>query len=159
MVDLTWNDADKFCDWLSEKEQKTYGLPTEAQWEYACRAGTKTAYSFGDDSKMLGDFAWYRGNSDSHTHPVGGKKPNPWGLYDMQGNVRQWCVDSYAPEFYQHSTNKDPQCSLPGSLASHVLRGGSWNDDPDPCRAAFRSASARGFDNGNCGLRVCIRPE
>ena len=92
VVCVSWNDAVKFCDWLRKKENKTYGLPTEAEWEYACRAGTTTAYFFGDDPKMLGDYAWYYDNSEHNTHPVGGKRPNPWGLYDMHGNVWQWCA-------------------------------------------------------------------
>ncbi len=93
VVMVSWNDAVKFCEWLSKKEKKTYTLPTEAEWEYACRAGTTTAYSFGDERKDFGDYAWDDDNSEGHTHPVGGKKPNPWGPYDMHGNVEQWCSD------------------------------------------------------------------
>ena len=97
VVEVTWNDAVRFCPWLSRKEGKTYELPTEAEWEYACRAGTKTAYSFGDDLMRLDDYAWYDGNSGGHTHPVGQKKPNSWGLYDMAGNVWQWCARRIRP--------------------------------------------------------------
>ena len=93
MVEATWNDAVKFCEWLSKKEGKPCELPTEAEWEYACRAGTTTAFSFGDDPKDLGDHAWYREQFREPHHPVGRKKPNPWGLYDMHGNVWQWCAD------------------------------------------------------------------
>lgn len=95
VVEVSWNDGMKLCEWLSTKEMKTYQLLTEAQWECACRAGTQTAYSFGDDPKDLSDYAWYFGNSESHTHPAGGKRPNSWGLYDMQGNVYGWCQDYY----------------------------------------------------------------
>ena len=107
VVYVTWNDAMKFCDWLSDKK-KIYTLPTEAEWEYACRAGTTTVYSFGDDPTTLGDYAWYLDNSGSRTHPVGGKNPNPWGLHDMNGNVFQWCADYYDEKYYQNSPDKDP---------------------------------------------------
>ena len=96
MVEGHWNDAVRFCEWLSKKEGWPYELPTEAEWEYACRAGTTTAYSFGDDAKALGEYAWYNGNSGNHTHPVGEKKPNPWGLYDMAGNVWHGAHDTTA---------------------------------------------------------------
>ncbi|NQV34273.1 MAG: formylglycine-generating enzyme family protein, partial [Phycisphaeraceae bacterium] len=89
---ITWDEAAEFCQRLSQKEQKRYRLPTEAEWEYACRAGTKTAYYTGRDRAALDIAGWYRGNSVNQSHPVGRKKPNPWGLYDMHGNVSEWCV-------------------------------------------------------------------
>ena len=92
---VRWSEAVEFCRKLSEKEGVEYRLPTEAEWEYACRAGTSTAYSFGNDESQLGKYAWYRDNSIS-THPVGELKPNTWGLYDMHGNVWEWCQDLYA---------------------------------------------------------------
>ena len=95
MVDVSWNDAAKFCEWLSKKGKERFELPTEAQWEYACRAGTQTDYYFGDDPGPLDDYAWYQNNAMRHSHPVGGKRPNPWGLYDMSGNAWQWCQDYY----------------------------------------------------------------
>ena len=106
MVDVSWDDASAFCKWLSKKTGKTVVLPTEAQWEYACRAGSKTRFSFGDKDSDLGDYAWYSDNSGGMTHPVGQKKPNAWGLYDMHGNAWQWCSDSYGP--YAAADKTDP---------------------------------------------------
>ena len=156
VVCVSWNDAVKFCDWLSKKEKKTYGLPTEAEWEYACRAGTTTAYFFGDDPKMLGDYAWYYDNSEHNTHPVGGKRPNPWGLYDMHGNVWQWCADYYDPRYYRNSPDKDPQKLL--GTDARVFRGGSWSHYAGFCRAAFRNRDAPGL-RYDLGFRVCVRPD
>ena len=135
----------EFCRWLSLKTGKAYRLPTEAEWEYACRADTTTAYSFGDDPRDLGDHAWYDANSDDTTHPVGRKKPNPWGLYDLHGNVAEWCVDRYDQEAYR----RYPPDRLalapvlrPGpERYSHVVRGGSWVDGPAACRSAARRGS------------------
>jgi formylglycine-generating enzyme required for sulfatase activity len=153
VVCVSWNDAERFCEWLSRKEKKTYGLPTEAQWEYACRAGTTTAYSF-DDPKDLGDYAWYGRKSGMRTHPVGGKKPNPWGLYDMHGNVWEWCKDYYDPKYYRTSPNKDPQNLLEES--ARVLRGGSWLHFPPYCYSAFRNGLAPGSRFDFCGCRVAL---
>jgi formylglycine-generating enzyme required for sulfatase activity len=119
---VTWNDAVEFCRKLSEKTRKAVRLPTEAEWEYACRAGTKTRFSFGDSDSMLGDYAWCGSNSGGKTNPVGRKKPNPWGLYDMHGNVWEWCADWYGS--YSSGASTDPQG--PGSGGQRVLRGGSW---------------------------------
>jgi formylglycine-generating enzyme required for sulfatase activity/serine/threonine protein kinase len=125
---LSWNDAVAYCKTLSEKEGKTYRLPTEAEWEYACRAGTMTEWSFGDDEKVLGDYAWYVENAyhidEKHAHQVAQKTPNAFGLYDMHGNVWEWCTDYYEKDYYNQSPEKDPKCAATGS--SRVLRGGSW---------------------------------
>jgi formylglycine-generating enzyme required for sulfatase activity len=139
--------AMEYCRWLSAKTGKTYRLPTEAEWEYACRAGTTTAYSFGDDPKDLDEYAWYAKNSEEMTHPVGQKKPNPWGLYDMHGNVAEWCLDHYQKDYY--STFPQDRLSLwpvkPPTAArfSHVARGGSWADEAPKLRSAARRGSTK----------------
>jgi len=108
VVCVSWNDANAFCEWLSKKENKSYSLPTEAQWEYACRGGSQTKFYFGDDHSKLGEYAWYVRNSNMMTHPVGLKKCNNWGLYDMSGHVWQWTADRYAADFYQNSPRDNP---------------------------------------------------
>lgn len=141
---MTHLAAQVYCQWLSAKTGHYYRLPTEAEWEYACRAGTTTAYSFGDDLEKLGDYAWYYDNSDDKYHKVGQKKPNPWGLYDMHGNVAEWCIDQYDPGFYALSARNVPAIN-PLSVATkeypHVVRGGSWFDDADKLRSAAREKS------------------
>ena len=141
VVCVSWNDAKAFCNWLSRKEKRKYQLPTEAQWEYACRAGTTTAYSFGDDPKDLGDYAWYSDNAGWRIHPVGEKKPNPWGLYDMHGNVWQWCQADYGP--YPSKDVIDPINTIKGSIDARVSRGGSWDGNAGWCRAAARPGAHR----------------
>jgi formylglycine-generating enzyme required for sulfatase activity len=142
---ITHHAAMEYCRWLSAATGKAYRLPTEAEWEYACRAGTKTAYSFGDDPKKLGDYAWYGENSDDKTHLVGKKKPNPWGLYDMHGNVAEWCLDHYRKDYYSTFKLDSPALApvlLPGAdRFSHVARGGAWTDDAPLLRSAARRGS------------------
>ena len=129
-VYVSWNDAVEFCRKLSQQEGRTYRLPTEAEWEYACRAGTTTRFSFGDSYSSLGDYAWYRSNTYSvgqaYAHPVRQKKPNPWGLYDMHGNVSEWCSDHYGEEYYSNSPSVDPNGPRSGTRRS--LRGGYWGE-------------------------------
>jgi len=134
-----------YCKWLSAKTGRFYRLPTEAEWEYACRAGTVTAYSYGDDPDELEDYGWFFDNGDDRYHKVGELKPNPWGLYDMHGNVSEWVLDRYDEDRYSelaggtlpvvgpllHPTTRHP-C---------VARGGSWDDDPERLRCAARRAS------------------
>ena len=145
---MTQLAARVYCQWLSAKTGHYYRLPTEAEWEYACRAGTTTAYSFGDDPVDIDDYAWYYDNSgdiDEKYRPVGQKKPNPWGLYDMHGNVSEWCLDQYADDYYA-SFKPDEESLFPINIAvdlyPRVARGGSWDDDPDMLRSAARIASS-----------------
>ena len=140
---MTQLAARTFCDWLSAKTGRYYRLPTEAEWEYACRAGTTTAFSIGDDPEKLGDVAWFFDNSSEKYHPVGKKKPNPWGLHDMHGNVAEWVLDQHSTDFYKLSAGQvavNPSLS-PKTEWGRVVRGGSWQDDPELLRSAARSKS------------------
>lgn len=135
---VSWYEAVEFCDRMSVKTGRTYRLPSEAEWEYACRAGTTTRYYFGDDETRLDDYAWYRNNSGSQTHPVGGKKPNAWGLYDMHGNVWEWCQDGWHGNY--QGAPQDGWTWLSGENdSSKIVRGGSWFIDPRHCRSACRN--------------------
>jgi formylglycine-generating enzyme required for sulfatase activity len=143
VIGITHYSALKYCEWLSAKTGKKYRLPTEAEWEYAARAGTKTAYSFGDDAAQLGEYAWYRANSDEQPHLGGQKKPNAWGLYDMHGNVAEWTADAYDAAFYATpgASSAAPFNNGGEALYPHVVRGGSWDDDPPRLRSAARRTS------------------
>ncbi|HMS15420.1 MAG TPA: formylglycine-generating enzyme family protein, partial [Planctomycetota bacterium] len=124
---MTQHSAKTYCKWLSEKTGVTYRLPTEAEWEYACRAGTKTAYSFGDDPGLLSDYAWFRGNAKGRYKKVGTRKPNPWGLYDMHGNVAEWCLDAHSEEGYGERAADLLNPWTPNTEPyPHVVRGGSY---------------------------------
>lgn len=138
-VHTVWDEAVEFCRKLSEQETRVYRLPTEAEWEYACRGGTTTAFSFGADDAELGNYAWYNRNAwdvgEKFPHRVAQKQPNPFGLYDMHGNVREWCSDWYAR--YPSGSLTDP--SGPKAGTSRVLRGGTWRSEPRLVRCASRS--------------------
>ncbi len=152
---VSWNEAVEFCKKASLKTGKTMRLPTEAEWEYACRAGGSARFYFGEDDSKLGDYAWYKNNSNFTTHPVGQKKPNNWGLYDLTGNVFQWCSDWYGGLYYSATSNNvDPQGSASG--AYRVLRGGGWNNDAGSCRSAYRDWSAPGAFISSIGFRVVV---
>ncbi|HKB37020.1 MAG TPA: formylglycine-generating enzyme family protein [Gemmataceae bacterium] len=142
---MTHHAAMEYCRWLSKKTGKAYRLPTEAEWEWACRAGTTTAYSFGDDPSKLGDYAWFSGNSDDLPHKVGEKKPNPWGLHDMHGNIAEWCLDHYQKDSYAtfpiDKLTLQPVLLPTEKRFSHVARGGAWNDPAAECRSAARRGS------------------
>jgi formylglycine-generating enzyme required for sulfatase activity len=147
-VAMTQHAANKYCQWLSAKTGHFYRLPTEAEWEYACRAGTTNAYSYGDDPQKLQDYAWLWYNSNDKYQRVGRKKPNPWGLYDMHGNVAEWCLDQYDPDFY--GRQKDELSLNPWNKATqpypHVVRGGSWDGDPEQLRSANREKSDKSWN-------------
>jgi len=136
---MTQHAARTYCQWLSAKTGRYYRLPTEAEWEYACRAGTTTAYSFGNEPDQLEDHAWFFDNSDDNYQRVGQKKPNPWGLHDMHGNVSEWVLDQYTP--YDSIDESVNPLVVPKTLYPRVVRGGGWDDDPEMLRSAARKVS------------------
>jgi formylglycine-generating enzyme required for sulfatase activity len=136
----SWDGAVKFCKMISKQTGRTYRLPTEAEWEYACRAGATGLYCFGDDGRTLEQYAWYQGNYDGKSHPVGQKKPNQFGLYDMHGNVWEWCQDWYDANYYTQSPETDPQGPVKG-VGMKVIRGGSSSYSSVHCRSASRGCS------------------
>jgi formylglycine-generating enzyme required for sulfatase activity len=143
---LTQLAAKSYCVWLTERTGQYYRLPTEAEWEYACRAGTTTAYSFGDDPALLDEYAWHFGNADNKYQKVGQKKPNPWGLYDIHGNVAEWTLDRYDPDFYATfppgSVAVFPICTPQGDEYPRAYRGGGWEDEAPALRSAARVGSS-----------------
>jgi formylglycine-generating enzyme required for sulfatase activity len=152
---VSWEDCQAFIKKLNEKfadSGVSFSLPTEAQWEYACRAGTSSRFAFGDEAAQLGDYAWFEDNAGGKTHPVGEKKPNAWGLYDMYGNVWEWCADWYAEKYYAQSTTSDPLG--PASGSHRILRGGSWSDGPFYCCCAYRYCLPPWFRVYCYGFRV-----
>ncbi|RKY30134.1 MAG: formylglycine-generating enzyme family protein [Candidatus Omnitrophota bacterium] len=149
---VTWYEAKEFCRRLSEKEGRTYRLPTEAEWEYACRAGTTTEYYWGDS--IDGRYAWYNDNSARQIHPVGQKLPNAWGLYDMLGNVYEWCEDWYDRDYYSRSPRTDP--AGPSWGLFRVLRGGSWSTYADYIRGGSRLSNDPSERYFNVGFRVVV---
>ncbi len=141
---MTQRAASTYCEWLSAKTGKTFRLPTEAEWEWACRAGTTTRFSFGDDESKLAEYAWYDENSPDGYQKIGTRKPNPWGLYDMHGNVAEWVQDQYFADGYARFQGKEPLKSpvhVPTKLYPRIVRGGSWYDEAALLRCAARMAS------------------
>ncbi|MGC4073314.1 MAG: formylglycine-generating enzyme family protein [Nibricoccus sp.] len=151
---VSWNDAQRFLAALSKKTGRTCMLPTEAQWEYACRAGTRAPWSFGAQPGAAADFAWGAENAEGATHPVGLKKPNPWGLHDMHGNVWEWCADWYEKHTYSKTADVDPKGPVSGD--GRILRGGAWGDEPDGMRSAVRNCNGPDGANHGIGLRVLL---
>jgi formylglycine-generating enzyme required for sulfatase activity len=154
---VSWEDAVEFCKKLSDlpeekKAGRVYRLPTEAEWEYACRAGSKTAFDFGESAKSLNAYAWFLDNSEGQTHPVGEKKPNAWGLYDMHGNVWEW--SSYWYGEYPKGAVSDP--SGPSEGSNRVIRGGCWSCTAAFCRSAYRIRRAPSYFFNITGFRVAL---
>ncbi len=154
---VSWNDAVKFCDRLTKSTGKKYRLPTETEWEYACRAGTTTKYYFGDDVGDLDNYAWFNGNSESKTHPVGERAPNQFGLFDMHGNVREWCLDHWHSN-YENAPTDGSAWIEGGDSGLRVIRGGSWASDPGSCRSAYRDDFNPGIRLSYIGFRVVCVP-
>ena len=150
---VSWDDAVEFCKKLSQKTGKTARLPTEAQWEHACRAGSKTRFCCGDDDDEMSDYAWHFNNGKVGTHEVGQKKPNAFGLYDMHGNIWEWCGDWYANS-YANAKNVDP--TGPDSGSYRVLRGGSRSGYPDRSRSAVHVGRSPDLRNRDFGFRVAL---
>ena len=172
---VRWSDAVKYCNARSLKEglrpcydlqtwqcnfgADGYRLPTEAEWEYACRAGSKTMYFFGNDSSKLADYAWLDENSGGKPRQVGQKQPNPWGLYDMHGNVWEWCNDFYQVDYYQESPEENPRGPETGE--TKVVRGGAWKFSADSCRSGYRYNEDPGYSDVCFGYDIygfrCVR--
>jgi formylglycine-generating enzyme required for sulfatase activity len=178
---VRWRDAKQYCnersiaeglkpcynekttDWDCDYSADGYRLPTEAEWEFAARAGTQGDYEFGQADKLK-LFAWFGENANEQTHPVGQKKANRWGIYDLYGNVAEWCEDVYSPEYYKSSPSQDPVGPpSPGKDVQRVMRGGSWKSSADMCRVSFRQGQKTGdtdacFFTDYCGFRCVRRP-
>ena len=172
---VRWSDAVRYCNKRSEAEglepcydletwkcnfaATGYRLPTEAEWEYACRAGADTPYFFGRSPAKLGNYAWYKKNSGGHPHPVGQKKPNPWGLYDIVGNVWEWCNDFYQVDYYQNSPRENPRG--PDTGKEKVLRGGAWRFSAENCKSGYRYNENPGYADVCFGYDIygfrCVR--
>ncbi len=157
---VSWDDCQEFVKRLNAAaaggKGRLFRMPTEAEWEYAARAGSESAYCFGDDAGALGDYAWFGANSGMKTHPVGSKKPNAWGLYDMHGNVWEWCADGYGP--YPSASEVDPLRADSG--AGRLGRGGGWDDFAGDCRTAYRSyGRPPGFKASPLGFRPIMVEE
>ena len=156
MINVSWEDAQAYADWLNKKTGKEFRLPSEAEWEYACRAGTRTRFYTGDSDKDLDRAGWYRSNSGNKTHPVGEKAPNVWGLYDMHGNVWEWVEDDWQGSYSSYNgAPDDGRAWVENSRGSYrVLRGGSWFNAAQDCRSAMRYSFAPGYRDGGVGFRL-----
>ncbi|HOX37719.1 MAG TPA: formylglycine-generating enzyme family protein [Candidatus Brocadiia bacterium] len=172
---VRWSDAVRYCNersklegfepaydlktWTCRFEADGYRLPTEAEWEYAARAGSKTPFSFGESDAPLKMFAWFKDNAGGKPHPVAQRKPNPWGLYDMHGNLWEWCNDFYGVDYYAGSPKNDPRG--PENGEKKVLRGGCWNSNPDACRSAYRYNESPAYADACFGYDIygfrCVR--
>ncbi len=158
---VSWDQAAEFCKAMSDKTGLKVALPSEAQWEYACRAGSKSAFSFGDDDSRLKRYAWYAANTlianEAYPHTAGRKTPNRWGLFDMHGNAAEWCSDWYDAKFYEKAPAADPLNST--KTEQRVLRGGQFGEYPDSCRSAYRAKANPTTTRCGYGFRVVIQVE
>jgi formylglycine-generating enzyme required for sulfatase activity len=153
---VSWNDCQAFVARLNAAGQGTFRLPTEAEWEYACRAGSAGKFCFGDDDAGLGEFGWFSANSSGQTQPVGRKRPNAWGLHDMHGNVWEWCQDWW--DDYPQGDAVDPQGPPAGFMGARVFRGGCWRGGPDFAACAHRGGRGPDYRQGILGLRLAWSP-
>ncbi|MEX2170267.1 MAG: SUMF1/EgtB/PvdO family nonheme iron enzyme [Pirellulales bacterium] len=154
VMNVTWNDAVALCTWLTSHDRRgEYRMPTEAEWEYACRAGSTTDYSFGNEAGELVDHAWFAGNSEGRFQPVGLKSANPFGLHDMYGNRQEWCQDNYAVDFYELSPVRDPVCE--NGSSDRVMRGGTHTDLASFCTST-RRWNQDASNPGAAGIRVVL---
>ena len=149
---VSWDDAREFCQALGRRDGREYRLPTEAEWEYACRAGSAGAWCFGDETAVFGDYGCFGKNSGGRTSPVGQRKPNAWGIHDMHGNIWEWCQDWY--ETYASNPATDP--SGPGEGSYRVYRGGGWGDPAEFCRSAVRGFYVPAFRFDGLGFRLAM---
>jgi formylglycine-generating enzyme required for sulfatase activity len=153
VVNVSWNDAKAFCAWLGRRSGRQVRLPTEAEWEYSCRAGSKTRYHFGDEEGQLGEYAWYSGNQEGgYTRPVDDKPANAFGLCGMHGNVRQWCEN----EWRKYSTSNEVEAANGGAAAKLAVRGSSFDAAARDCRSAYRDKFARSDRSNVLGFRVLV---
>jgi formylglycine-generating enzyme required for sulfatase activity len=154
VTQVTWKDAVAFCEWLAKREGTPYHLPSEAQWEFACRAGSETIWCFGDDVSQLRDYAWHLQEGGYSTKPVGRKAPNGFGLFDMHGHVWEWCADHWEVDFYRQSPIEDPLCQ---SGPTRTLRSGSFSDNPGTSRSAMRGGYPIDYRWDTVGFRVAAQ--
>jgi formylglycine-generating enzyme required for sulfatase activity len=151
VVDVSWGDVQAYCGWLGKRSGLPVRLPSEAEWENACRAGSRDEYGFGDDEKKLGDYAWFDANSDGRAHAVRTKRANAWGLHDLHGNVLEWCEDLWHDNY--QGAPEDATAWTTGASPRRVFRGGSWCDPAVLCRSANRSRWHPDDRVGNLGFR------
>jgi formylglycine-generating enzyme required for sulfatase activity len=153
---VSWDDASAFCAWASVKTGQHVRLPTEAEWECACRAGTTTHFITGDTDAGLGAYCWFSGNASWQTHPVGTKQPNAWGFYDMHGNVFEWVEDWYDEHYYANGPAKDPLARVPRNGSRKICRGGGWHGGSRCCGSPVRRLEGRMYDEPDLGFRVAV---